>query len=90
MHSQRVSITEPVAPLKLIIMSATLRVADFTSNLKLFPQPPPVLQVDARQFPVTIHFSKKTHADYVTEAFRKVCKIHRTLPPGGILVFMTG
>jgi ATP-dependent RNA helicase DHX37/DHR1 len=28
--------------------------------------------------------------DYETAAFQKVCKIHRKLPPGGILVFLTG
>ncbi|KFV76813.1 putative ATP-dependent RNA helicase DHX37, partial [Struthio camelus australis] len=78
-------------PLKLIIMSATLRVEDFTENKRLFSAVPPVIQVDARQFPVTIHFNKKTPLDdYSGECFRKVCKIHRMLPPGGILVFLTG
>lgn len=32
-------------PLKLIIMSATLRVEDFTQNRRLFAQPPPVIKV---------------------------------------------
>ncbi|NXP79185.1 DHX37 helicase, partial [Ramphastos sulfuratus] len=78
-------------PLKLIIMSATLRVEDFTSNNRLFSVTPPVIQVDARQFPVTVHFNKKTPLeDYSGECFRKVCKIHRMLPSGGILVFLTG
>ncbi|CAN9513034.1 unnamed protein product [Ophioblennius macclurei] len=78
-------------PLKLLIMSATLRVEDFTDNLKLFKTPPPVIKVDARQFPVTIHFNKRTPLeDYTGEAFHKTCKIHRMLPPGGILVFLTG
>ncbi|XP_061865792.1 probable ATP-dependent RNA helicase DHX37 isoform X1 [Colius striatus] len=78
-------------PLKLIIMSATLRVEDFTDNRRLFSVPPPVIQVDARQFPVTIHFNRKTPLDdYSGECFRKVCKIHRMLPSGGILVFLTG
>ncbi|XP_074777587.1 putative ATP-dependent RNA helicase DHX37 isoform X2 [Athene noctua] len=78
-------------PLKLIIMSATLRVEDFTDNNRLFSVTPPVIQVDARQFPVTVHFNKKTPLDdYSGECFRKVCKIHRMLPPGGILVFLTG
>uniref|UniRef100_A0A8C6YD90 Activating signal cointegrator 1 complex subunit 3 n=1 Tax=Naja naja TaxID=35670 RepID=A0A8C6YD90_NAJNA len=64
-------------PLKLIIMSATLRVEDFTANQKLFPVPPPVIQVDARQFPVTVHFNKRTPLeDYSGE--------------WGILVFLTG
>jgi ATP-dependent RNA helicase DHX37/DHR1 len=72
-------------------MSATLRVTDFIANPHLFPEPPPVINIDARQYPVTVHFSKKTNLhDYVTEAFRKVSKIHQRLPPGGILVFLTG
>ncbi|NXD07295.1 DHX37 helicase, partial [Nothocercus nigrocapillus] len=78
-------------PLKLIIMSATLRVEDFTENKRLFSVVPPVIQVDARQYPVTVHFNKKTPLDdYSGECFRKVCKIHRMLPSGGILVFLTG
>uniref|UniRef100_A0A8C3PDY9 DEAH-box helicase 37 n=1 Tax=Chrysemys picta bellii TaxID=8478 RepID=A0A8C3PDY9_CHRPI len=78
-------------PMKLIIMSATLRVEDFTDNQKLFPAVPPAIQVDARQFPVTVHFNKRTPVDdYNGECFRKVCKIHRMLPAGGILVFLTG
>ncbi|KAM5199449.1 putative ATP-dependent RNA helicase DHX37 isoform 2-T2 [Hipposideros larvatus] len=78
-------------PLKLIIMSATLRVEDFTQNQRLFTQPPPVIKVESRQFPVTVHFNKRTPLeDYSGECFRKVCKIHRMLPAGGILVFLTG
>lgn len=47
--------------------------------------------MEARQFPVTVHFNRKTaFDDYVSEAYRKVCKIHRQLPDGGILVFLTG
>ena len=76
--------------LKLVIMSATLRVQDFTLNSRLFSSPPPIVTVESRQFPVIVHFNKRTPDDYVNEAFRKVCKIHRTLPPGGILVFVTG
>lgn len=77
-------------PLKLIIMSATLRIEDMTQNPKLFKQPPPVLEVEGRQYPVTVHFSRRTHYDYVEEAFKKVSRGHKKLPPGGILVFMTG
>ncbi|GAB4819939.1 hypothetical protein N2152v2_006985 [Parachlorella kessleri] len=80
-----------VYPLKLIIMSATLRTEDFVSNTRLFPEPPPVVTVPARQYPVTVHFSKRTEMhDYVGAAFKKVSQIHRTLPPGGVLVFLTG
>ncbi|XP_053444788.1 probable ATP-dependent RNA helicase DHX37 isoform X2 [Nycticebus coucang] len=78
-------------PLKLLIMSATLRVEDFTQNQRLFAQPPPIIKVESRQFPVTVHFNKRTPLeDYSGECFRKVCKIHRMLPAGGILVFLTG
>ncbi|CAI5525435.1 unnamed protein product [Closterium sp. Naga37s-1] len=79
-------------PLKLIIMSATLRISDFTLNTRLFPAgPPPVVSVPARQFPVTVHFARRTELmDYVRAAEKKVSAIHRKLPPGGVLVFLTG
>nr|XP_011412430.2 probable ATP-dependent RNA helicase DHX37 [Crassostrea gigas] len=78
-------------PLKLIIMSATLRVEDFTENRRLFKIVPPVVKVDSRQFPVTIHFNKRTPMEgFLNEAYKKVCKIHKMLPSGGILVFVTG
>eukprot|EP00903_Cladosiphon_okamuranus_P006361 g6231.t1 len=82
---------QPLRPLKLVIMSATLRVTDFTENPRLFPAPPPVISATSRQHPVTVHFSKKTELyDYAGETFKKVCKIHQRLPEGGILVFLTG
>ncbi|KAH6641477.1 P-loop containing nucleoside triphosphate hydrolase protein [Chaetomium tenue] len=77
-------------PLKVVIMSATLRVEEFTQNPKLFKTPPRLVQVDGRQHEVTLHFAKKTHHDYVEEAFRKTSRGHRKLPPGGMLVFLTG
>ncbi|KAK9762360.1 putative ATP-dependent RNA helicase DHR1 [Basidiobolus ranarum] len=79
-----------VKPLKVIVMSATLRVSDFTENQTLFSIPPPVVNVNARQYPVQMHFNKKTPLDYVSEAYKKVSRIHKRLPPGGILIFMTG
>ncbi|KAJ3185533.1 ATP-dependent RNA helicase dhx37 [Geranomyces variabilis] len=82
-----------VKPLKLVIMSATLRVEDFTMNTTLFPvaQRPPVVKVDGRQHKVVIHYNKKTpEVDYGSEALKKISKIHMKLPPGGILVFMSG
>lgn len=64
---------KPVQPLKLIIMSATLRIDDFTLNRRLFERPPPVLHVPARQFPVTVHFNRRTELhDYLAAAHRKV------------------
>ncbi|KAL3922867.1 MAG: hypothetical protein SGILL_001977 [Bacillariaceae sp.] len=81
-----------IVPLKLVLMSATLRVEDFTKNDRLFPTgPPAVVRVPGRTYPVTIHHSKVTELDdYESAAYKKICKIHRKLPHGGILVFLTG
>lgn len=90
LHGETIS-PEHVTPLKLVLMSATLRIEDFVSNRKLFPTSPPVVEVATRQFPVTIHFSAKTElVDYLGKAHKKVLAIHKKLPPGGILVFVTG
>lgn len=54
-------------------MSATLRVEDFTENRRLFKIVPPVVKVDSRQFPVTIHFNKRTPMEgFLNEAYKKV------------------
>lgn len=80
-----------ITPLKLIIMSATLRIADFLDNPILFRSgPPPLLQAEGRQYPVTIHFARRTQRDYIEEAYQKVSRGHKKLPPGGMLVFLTG
>ncbi|KAJ2884535.1 putative ATP-dependent RNA helicase DHR1 [Coemansia aciculifera] len=79
-------------PLKLVIMSATLRVDDFVKNARLFPTPPPVINVQSRQHSVRVHFNRRTPApgQHISEVVSKVAKIHQRLPDGGILVFLTG
>lgn len=78
-------------PLKLVIMSATLRVHDFTENRRLFPNgAPPIVQAEGRQHPVTVHFARKTQRDFVAETASKITRGHRKLPPGSMLVFLTG
>ena len=82
-----------LSPLKLIIMSATLKVEDFSDNLNLFDPSPPLIKIPARQYPVTVHFNKTTPMtddEYEEEIFKKICKIHVLLPKGHILVFLTG
>lgn len=86
---------EKYFPLKLVIMSATLShgVDSFLKNEKLWGRiggPPPVVEAEGRQYPVTVHFSRKTRRDYVSEIVEKVIRGHRKLPPGGMLVFLTG
>ena len=46
--------------------------------------------MESRQYSVTVHFNKRTPVDYLGEAYRKVCKIHRQMSTGNILVFVTG
>ncbi|KAG0276471.1 putative ATP-dependent RNA helicase DHR1 [Linnemannia exigua] len=113
---------ETTKPLKLIIMSATLVIEEFTKNERLFGNPKkansktikdadaeggeksedeeeqepkelvPVVSVDVKKiYGLTMHFNKRTpEVDYVTEAFKKVSKIHSKLPEGAILVFLSG
>ncbi|WVZ61730.1 hypothetical protein U9M48_011558 [Paspalum notatum var. saurae] len=76
--------------LKVVLMSATLQLEDFISNRRLFDVIPPAVEVPARQFRITIHFSKRTHDDYLAHAYKRVMSIHKRLPRGGILVFVTG
>ena len=48
-------------------------------------------QVDARQYPVVTHFAKRTEVrNYLRETHKKVVQIHKRLPDGTILVFLTG
>ncbi|KAF9945242.1 putative ATP-dependent RNA helicase DHR1, partial [Mortierella alpina] len=113
---------EATKPLKLIIMSATLVIEEFTKNERLFghankpkkaaqeregeetaageegesEEAPkdlvPVVNVDVKKiYGLTMHFNKRTpEVDYVTEAYKKVSKIHTRLPEGAILVFLAG
>lgn len=82
---------EEYYPLKLVIMSATLRIEDFTKNPRLFRQgPPPIVQAEGRQYPVTVHFARRTQRDYLDDMFSKISRGHKKLPPGGMLVFLTG
>ena len=78
-------------PLRLIIMSATLRTTDFTENKYLFPEEKlNTIQVEARMFPVKSFYDRATPEDYLSSSIKKTVQIHTTLPPGGILVFLTG
>ena len=81
-------------PLKVVIMSATLRMTDFTENKFLFTNPsrssPAVVQIDNRMHSVVVHYERRTDEDYVSLSVDRIKKIHKTLPPGAILVFVTG
>lgn len=68
-------------PLKLVIMSATLRVEDFTANDKLFASlaPPAVVTIPGRTYPVTIHHSKVTELDNYGRCLVRLSMVHGAL-----------
>ncbi|GBE60326.1 RNA helicase [Babesia ovata] len=78
-----------VQPLKLVIMSATIRAEDFL-DAKIFNGKVAHLHIATEFKRNTIHFSRRTVRDYVADAQDKVLKIHQRLPPGSVLVFLTG
>ncbi|KNC79661.1 hypothetical protein, variant [Sphaeroforma arctica JP610] len=72
--------------LKVIIMSATLDAAKFSTYFDDCP----VLYVQGRQYPVEILYTIEPQQDYVDSVFVTVLQIHQDEKPGDILVFLTG
>ena len=72
--------------LKLIVTSATLDAEKFSS----FYGNCPIYRIPGRAFPVESYFHAFTVEDYVAAAVKQVMRIHISMPPGDILVFMTG
>ncbi|KAL5511427.1 DHX38 [Sanghuangporus vaninii] len=72
--------------LKLIVTSATMNSEKFSS----FYGNAPCYTIPGRTFPVEIFHSKSPCEDYVDSAVKQILQIHLSLPPGDILVFMTG
>jgi pre-mRNA-splicing factor ATP-dependent RNA helicase DHX38/PRP16 len=65
------------------IMLIALKFSAFYGNAPSFTIP-------GRTFPVETFHSKSPCEDYVDSAVKQVLQIHLSLPPGDILVFMTG
>ncbi|KAG6878677.1 Pre-mRNA-splicing factor ATP-dependent RNA helicase PRP16 [Termitomyces sp. T32_za158] len=72
--------------LKLIVTSATMNADKFSS----FYGNAPTYTIPGRTFPVEIFHSKSPCEDYVDSSVKQILQIHLSLPPGDILVFMTG
>eukprot|EP00915_Cephaloidophora_sp_WS-2016_P011632 GHVH01017016.1.p1 GENE.GHVH01017016.1~~GHVH01017016.1.p1 ORF type:complete len:1166 (+),score=221.73 GHVH01017016.1:92-3589(+) len=91
-------------PLKFLIMSATLDIASLVKETKLFDlldAPPPTVEFSGRTFPVVVHFSKVTPGAnelspkvskeaLLNATAKKVFQIHKQLPAGTVLVFLSG
>ncbi|KAG5730297.1 Pre-mRNA-splicing factor ATP-dependent RNA helicase PRP16 [Termitomyces sp. T112] len=72
--------------LKLIVTSATMNADKFSS----FYGNAPTYTIPGRTFPVETFHSKSPCEDYVDSSVKQILQIHLSLPPGDILVFMTG
>jgi pre-mRNA-splicing factor ATP-dependent RNA helicase DHX38/PRP16 len=72
--------------LKLIVTSATLDAERFAA----FFGGVPVFNIPGRTFPVELMFARSTNEDYVEAAVKQTLVIHLSMPPGDILIFMTG
>jgi pre-mRNA-splicing factor ATP-dependent RNA helicase DHX38/PRP16 len=72
--------------LKLIVTSATLnadRFSDFFGGV-------PIFRIPGRTFHVETFYAKVPAEDYVDAAVKQALTIHLSMPPGDILIFMTG
>ena len=64
--------------------------SSFVLQFSAFYGNAPTFTIPGRTFPVEIFHSKTPCEDYVDSAVKQVLQIHLSLPPGDILVFMTG
>ncbi len=80
------NILEERKDLKVIVMSATLDAHKFQEYFGMAP----LLKVPGRMFPVEMIYSASPEDDYVKAAIRTAVEIHRTQPPGDVLIFLTG
>jgi len=82
--------------LKIIISSATLDAQafkDFFEDNKTKNRNKDtavILSVEGRQYPVEVFYTRSAVRDYVAAVAQTVQTIHETMPPGDVLVFMTG
>lgn len=73
--------------LKVIIMSATMDVDNFSSYFGSCP----VLYLEGRQFPIKLYYAPEHQSDYSFAALVTIFQIHRkAFSDEGILVFLTG
>ncbi|NXX95196.1 DHX33 helicase, partial [Centropus bengalensis] len=74
-------------PLKVIIMSATMDVDQFSEYFNGAP----VLYLQGRQHPIQLFYTKQPQSDYLQAALVTIFQIHQEAPASqDILVFLTG
>ncbi|ESW25506.1 hypothetical protein PHAVU_003G041900 [Phaseolus vulgaris] len=77
---------EKYAPLKLIIMSASLDAQAFSEYFGGAK----AVHIQGRQFPVDIFYTRIAETDYLDASLITIFQIHLEEGPGDILVFLTG
>ncbi|XP_014490699.1 pre-mRNA-splicing factor ATP-dependent RNA helicase DEAH10 [Vigna radiata var. radiata] len=77
---------EKYAPLKLIIMSASLDARAFSEYFGGAK----AVHIQGRQFPVDIFYTRTAETDYLDASLITIFQIHLEEGPGDILVFLTG
>ncbi|KAI0643096.1 P-loop containing nucleoside triphosphate hydrolase protein [Trametes meyenii] len=75
-----------LAPLKVVIMSATLEAEKFSK----FYNNAKIVYVKGRQHPVTIYHASASQPDYVDAALRTFFQIHTDRGEGDVLIFLPG
>ncbi|XP_050308883.1 ATP-dependent RNA helicase DHX33 [Anthonomus grandis grandis] len=85
--AQKIREERNLAPLKIIITSATMDVDHFS---KYFDNCS-VVYLEGRTYPVNIHYTKKPQDDYQTSCVSTFFQIHKNAPPDhDVLIFLTG
>ena len=85
--AQKIRKQRHLAPLKLIIMSATMDVDHFSRYFNHCP----VLYVEGRLHPITLKYTAIEQSDYLGAAIITILQLHQESPPNeDILVFLTG
>ncbi|CAG9814092.1 unnamed protein product [Phaedon cochleariae] len=86
-RAQKIREDRNLAPLKILIMSATMDVDHFSryfNNCK-------AVYLEGRTYPVNIYYTIKPHDDYQTSCVATFFKIHKEAPPDhDVLIFLTG
>ena len=74
--------------LKVVISSATID----TEKFSRYFDGAPIIEVSGRTYPVDIVWSDKNYSEWeiVDAVVEQIVKIHTTMDPGSVLVFMTG
>ena len=72
--------------IRIIIASATLDAEKFSDYF----DGAPIFAIPGRRYPVDVYYTKAPESDYLDAAVMTVLQIHKTQPPGDVLVFLTG